>query len=181
MRIIGGRFKGQRPHLPKRMSQTRPTTDFARESLFNILHNRVDWEDLRVLELFAGTGSLGLEALSRGAASVQFVEQHPACVAAIQQTLADWKLSETAQVRRAEVGQFLRQGLREAPFDLILADPPYALAWLTDLPQLILEGGFLAEGGLLVLEHGAKQNFGSHPLFQEERRYGQVRFSFFGL
>ena len=172
MRIISGKYGGRRLSPPKNIS-ARPTTDFAKESLFNLLNNRLDIAGTEVLDLFAGTGGIGIECVSRGAKSVTAVE-----IAHVQQ---NYIISVCRQlginnlrVIRGDVFKFLpTAGL----YDFIFADPPYALEHLPELPDLILP--HLNEDGLAVIEHGNANDFSHHPHFQECRTYGAVHFSFF--
>lgn len=175
MRIISGKFRGRQLTPPKNIS-ARPTTDFAKESLFNLLQNRLDFDGLNVLDLFAGTGGIGLECVSRGAASVTAVE-----LAHTQQNLIINTCKQLGitnlQVIRGDVFKFIKSN--PGRFDLIFADPPYSLESLPTIPNLIFENNLLREGGLFVLEHGDKHNFAALPHFQEMRKYGSVHFSFF--
>ncbi|MCB0431076.1 MAG: 16S rRNA (guanine(966)-N(2))-methyltransferase RsmD [Flavobacteriales bacterium] len=174
MRIIGGKYKGRRFQPPAKLS-LRPTTDFAKESLFNILTNRLDWEQCTCLDLFSGTGSLTYECLSRGAAGAWAVEKNRASVNFIRKTLTD--LNENATVIQEDVLRFLKKPGRE--FDLVLADPPYDLPELAELPELVLNQGWVGADGLFVLEHGADHSFSDVPEFLEMRKYGSVNFSIF--
>ena len=177
MRVISGIYKGRRFDIPRNF-KARPTTDFAKENLFNILANRLDFEEGRVqaLDLFAGTGSISLELLSRGCGQVVSVEKDRDHYAFICQVMRELKAENWWPVR-GDVFKFVRSTNRR--FDFIFADPPYELEHLETLPDLVLEHGLLAPGGLLVLEHGKKNHFEAHPCFQEHRVYGSVNFSFF--
>lgn len=175
MRIISGTYGGRRLSPPKNIT-ARPTTDFAKESLFNLLNNRLDFEGMDMLDLFAGTGGIGIECISRGARSVTAVE-----IAHVQQ---NWIISCCKQlgirnlsVIRGDVFKFLASCRMQ--FDLIFADPPYALEELPTLPDVILKQGILKEGGWLVIEHGKDTDFTNHPNHIETRSYGSVHFSFF--
>ena len=175
MRIISGQWKGRRLNPPKNIT-ARPTTDFAKESLFNLLQNRIQIEGSNVLDLFAGTGSISLECASRGAQDVTAVElahtQQNFIISASKQLGA-----KNLTVVRGDVFKFVPScGTK---FDLIFADPPYQLDKLPTLPDLIFSHDLLAEGGLFVLEHGKSNSFAEHPHFLEERKYGNVHFSFF--
>lgn len=177
MRIISGKYRHRRFEVP-RTFKARPTTDFAKEGLFNILANSyVDFGDApAALDLFAGTGSISLELLSRGCGRVVSVEmdtQHFRFLSHTARELADpaWALL------RADVFRYLQRP--HETFDLIFADPPYALERLTELPALVMQAGVLGSGGLFVLEHGHKQDFSHEPHFVEHRAYGSVNFSFF--
>ena len=175
MRIISGKWKGRRLNPPKNIT-ARPTTDFAKESLFNLLQNRIQIEGSNVLDLFAGTGSISLECASRGAADVTAVElahtQQNYIISASKQLDAD-----NLTVIRGDVFKFIASN--RVKYDLIFADPPYALDKLPTLPDLVFEHEMLAEDGLFVLEHSANNNFAEHPHFLEERKYGNVHFTFF--
>lgn len=175
MRIIGGRLKG-RPVLPPSGYKARPTTDFAREGLFNVLNNMYDFEGLRVLDLFGGTGAVSFEFASRGASPVCCVEMARDHAAFIKREAARLGLSEVVTVR-SNVFDFLP--LCRERFDLVFADPPYALEGLDGLPDKVLGAGILQEGGTFVLEHPGTFSFAAHPAFRKEKSYGKVHFSFF--
>ena len=174
MRIVGGRLRGHRLRAPK--GATRPTTDRTREAIFNLAASRLDLGGARVLDLFAGSGALGLEALSRGAASAAFVEQRGAALATLRDNAASLGLTAQCAFHRADVLRFLQRD-PDAAYDLVLADPPYALEALGRLPDLALP--LLAPDGLLVLEHGADRGFDGHPALETSRRYGQTVVSLF--
>ncbi|MBO6074608.1 MAG: RsmD family RNA methyltransferase [Paludibacteraceae bacterium] len=174
MRIISGKFRGRRLMPPKNIT-ARPTTDFAKESLFNLLTNRLELEGADVLDLFAGTGGIGLECVSRGAREVTAVE-----LAHVQQNfiISTCKQLGITNLRliRGDVFKFLRNNCPK--YDLVFADPPYALDELPTLPSLIVPE-LLKPGGLFVLEHGEQYDFSGHPHFIDLRTYGSVHFSFF--
>lgn len=177
MRIISGKYRHRRFEVP-RTFKARPTTDFAKEGLFNMLANSyVDFDEApAALDLFAGTGSISLELLSRGCSRVVSVEmdtQHFRFLAQTARELADpaWALL------RSDVFRYLQRP--HETFDLIFADPPYALERLPELPALVMQAGVLNSGGLFVLEHGQKQDFSAAPHFVDHRAYGSVNFSFF--
>lgn len=175
MRVITGKYKGRHFTVP-RTFKARPTTDFAKENLFNVLRAYVDFEETRALDLFAGTGSITLELLSRGCPRVVAVERDAAHHAFIQSVLR--ALGDPAgRALRADVLKFIPR-CTEA-FDLVFADPPYALSELPELPDRILNSSLLTEGGLLVLEHGKDHSFDEHPCFVDHRAYGSVNFTFF--
>jgi 16S rRNA (guanine966-N2)-methyltransferase len=154
----------------------RPTTDIAREALFNLLRSRIDLESANVIDLFSGTGFVSYEFCSRGALSVVAVEQNPKCAAFIRQT-AELLGMTTLTVVRTDVFRFLKKPNR--PADLIFADPPYDLSVINEIPDLILSSGILAPEGLLVMEHGPSQSFSAHAQHIETRNYGKVHFTFF--
>lgn len=175
MRIIRGKYGRRRFDVPTNI-KARPTTDFARENLFNVLENRLDFEGLSALDLFAGTGAISFELLSRGCSRVVCVEKHPVqynFILKVQKELADDNLMPV----RGDVFRFVAS-CREG-FDFIFADPPYELAGLETLPDLIFENNLLKEDGLFVLEHGKKNSFEEHPHFVERRVYGSVNFTIF--
>lgn len=180
MRIVSGKY-GKRRFTPPHNFKGRPTTDLAKEGLFNILQNIIDWEETTVLDLFAGTGSIGIEALSRGAKSVRGIEKDPRHVAFIKiiiEELGDTNYS----VQTRDVLKYLHdQQASPTPetYDLIFADPPYDLPALIDLPDRILESQILAPSGLLIIEHPRDISFEAHPRHQATRSYGSVHFSFF--
>jgi 16S rRNA (guanine966-N2)-methyltransferase len=174
MRIVSGKFKGRRIQPPTNIT-ARPTTDFAKEALFNVLNNRVDFEELYVLDLFAGTGSISLEFASRGSASITAVEMSSTQANFIRKISKD--LQVDINLVQVDVFRFLKTC--HTKFDLIFADPPYQLPTLPTLPDLIFEKELLKEEGLLVLEHSSKVSFELHPRFVEHRHYGNVHFSFF--
>ena len=175
MRIITGRYKGRRFDIP-RTFKARPTTDFAKENIFNVLQGYTDFDSKTALDLFAGTGSISLELASRGCQQVVSVEADRDHAAFIRQCFA--KLGADNQLlSRGDVFKFLKT-CRQS-FDFIFADPPYALRELPQIPDLILESTLLRPDGLLVFEHGKDHDFSQHPRFVEHRQYGSVNFSIF--
>ncbi len=174
MRIISGKFRGRRLMPPKNIT-ARPTTDFAKESLFNLLTNRMDLEGADVLDLFAGTGSISLECVSRGAREVTAVELAHTQQNFIIATSKSLGINNLHLIR-GDVFRYLKAcSIR---YDLIFADPPYALEELPTLPSLIVPA-LLKPSGLFVLEHGDQYDFSGHPHFLDLRTYGSVHFSFF--
>ena len=176
MRIIRGKYGRRRFDVPSHI-KARPTTDFARENLFNVLENRIDFEDTNALDLFAGTGAISFELLSRGCNREVCVEKHPTqynFISKVQQQLGD----ENLQVVRGDVFKFVASCGEQ--FDLVFADPPYDLPQLESIPSRVLdENCLLRPGGLFVLEHSRNNDFTTHPWFAEHRVYGSVNFSFF--
>ena len=156
--------------------RARPTTDFAREGLFNILRHQLDFEGLRVLDLFGGTGSISLEFASLGAERIDFVERDQSACAFLSKTKASLGI-DNIRIHRSDVFRFL--GHSSMAFDLVFADPPYQLDSIPEIPGLVMENKILKEGGLFILEHGKKHDFSTHPAFGELRKYGSVHFSFF--
>lgn len=177
MRIIGGKFRSRRIQVPTKL-KARPTTDFAREGLFNILNNIVDWEDSIALDLFSGTGSIALEMVSRGSPKVVSVESENLHWRFICKTKEELNATELFPLK-ADVFKFI-SSCREQ-FDLIFADPPYDLKNIDTIPSLIIENKLLKPNGLLILEHSRKLNFSLFPYFVDERVYGNVHYSFFKL
>lgn len=175
MRIITGKYKGRRFDIPHTF-KARPTTDFAKENIFNVLRGYIDFEDAVALDLFAGTGSISLELLSRGCASVISVEQDRAHARFIRQCTEKLQALEHTLIV-GDAFKFVKSSHR--CFDLIFADPPYQLDTLDTLPDLIFSLPVLSEEGVFVLEHGAAHDFSEHPHFVEHRTYGSVNFSIF--
>jgi 16S rRNA (guanine966-N2)-methyltransferase len=175
MRIISGRFKGRRISSPAKFT-ARPTTDFAKEGLFNLLNNRIDFEDIQVLDLFAGTGSIGIEFISRDCRQVVSVEKDEKHCRFIRGVCEELKI-DNLLINRTDVFKFLQSC--HMKFDLIFADPPYELEQLTKIPDIIFSKDLLENEGLFILEHGSKNKFDSHPNFVFHRNYGNVNFSFF--
>ncbi len=175
MRIISGKYKGRHFDVPRNF-KARPTTDFAKENLFNILTNIIDFEETDALDLFSGTGSISLELLSRGCKQVTSVEIDPLHFAHLKkctQILGDscW------HIVRDDVLRYIRRC--RSSYSLIFADPPYALKELKDIPGIILSGNMLSKDGILVFEHGKDYSFETHPNFFRHIAYGSVNFSFF--
>lgn len=175
MRIIGGSLKGKTIALPQRYA-ARPTTDFAKEGLFNILNNEYEFEGLKVLDLFGGTGAISFEFASRGASRVYCVEMTRENASFIKREAARLGLGNVTMVRD-NVFDFLP--LCTEKFDIVFADPPYALEGLETLPDKVLSAGILHPGCYFILEHGDEHSFASHPALEKERSYGRVHFSFF--
>ena len=177
MRITGGDWRGRRiPEL--KGFQGRPTTDFGREGLFNLLSSRVDLSGLHILDLFSGTGMVSFECLSRGAASVTAVEKVPkACRFAMAQ--AAQLGSDDLHTVCADVWTFLNKPLTQ--FDLVFADPPYDMPRLTSLPEVVRESGVLASGGWFILEHGERVDVSNQEGHMLSRKYGHVHFSLFNF
>ncbi|MCX6252310.1 MAG: 16S rRNA (guanine(966)-N(2))-methyltransferase RsmD [Bacteroidetes bacterium] len=175
MRIIGGKFRGKQIHTPGNLP-VRPTTDFAKEGLFNVLNNLIDFEDLEVLDLFAGTGSISYEFISRGCKEIVAVDIEHKCIKFIIQTAE--KLNPGCMTAlRADVFVFLKQP--QGQFDLVFADPPYELERIDELPGLVFEKKLIRTEGYFVLEHSRNYDFSEVPGFYRHRKYGNVNFSLF--
>jgi len=176
MRIITGKYKGRHFDIP-RTFKARPTTDFAKENIFNVLIQYVDLEEARALDLFSGTGSITLELLSRGCSRVVSVELDRDHHRFICECLKKLEVRDAVLPIMGDVFRFMKTCHQQ--FDFIFADPPYALKELGTLPDLIFQYGLLTSGGLFVLEHGKDHDFTHHPHFVEHRQYGSVNFSLF--
>ncbi|PJI27548.1 RsmD family RNA methyltransferase [Prevotella intermedia] len=175
MRIITGQFKGRHFDIP-RTFKARPTTDFAKENIFNVLNGYIDFDGITALDLFAGTGSISLELVSRGCKEVVSVEKdrdHARFIADCMKKIN----AENDILIRGDVFRFLKSCHQK--FDLVFADPPYALPELDTLPDLVFEHDLLAADGVFVFEHGKHNDFSAHPRFKEHRSYGSVNFSIF--
>ncbi len=177
MRIIGGKYKGRRI-IPPGNLKARPTTDFARESLFNILNNRIDFEEITVLDLFSGTGSISYEFASRGAMEVHLVEKDVRHIAGIRRIINEMGISNIKTIH-IDVRTYLRAC--KIKYDIVFADPPYEINWLKELPDLVFGADVVKEDGFFILEHPKNMSFAGHNLFFEHRNYGGVNFSFFRL
>lgn len=177
MRVITGIYKGRRFEIP-RTFKARPTTDFAKENIFNVINGYLDFDDCTALDLFAGTGSISLELLSRGCSQVVSVEADKEHHAFIRQCLQKIGATNCVPVR-GDVFRFMKSC--HTQFDLIFADPPYTLERLPEVPALIFDNNLLKPGGLLVFEHGKHNDFSDNEHFVEHRAYGSVNFSLFRL
>lgn len=175
MRIISGKYKGKQIR-PPRSFKARPTTDFAKESLFNILANHYDFEDLDVLDLFSGTGSIAYEFASRGARSVVAVELAQPHFRFIQDTCRAMDLEQITPIR-TDAFRYLNKPYQS--FDVIFADPPYDHPELAKLPDLVISTSILIEGGIFILEHPGSFDFSAHQAFSQHRKYGGVNFTMF--
>jgi 16S rRNA (guanine966-N2)-methyltransferase len=175
MRIISGIYRGRRLVPPVNLP-VRPTTDFAKEGLFNVLNNMVDFESIKVLDLFTGTGSIAFEFLSRGAIEVTAVDANHRCIDFIKKT-AETFCATNIKAVRSNSFVFIKHMV--SVYDLIFADPPYDLEGIETLPELIFSSGLLAEYGMLILEHSAGYKFEKNSFFDSHRKYGSVNFSLF--
>jgi 16S rRNA (guanine(966)-N(2))-methyltransferase RsmD len=175
MRIIGGTLRGLRLNPPANLP-VRPTTDMAKEALFNILQHQVEFETLTVLDLFAGTGNITFEFASRDAVQVTSVDRSIHCVNYIRSTAKQHKL-DNIKVFKADVFKYLEAETDR--YDLIFADPPYDLNRIPEIPKIVFDKDLLNANGLLIVEHQSMQNLSNQPNFVEQRRYGHSSFSFF--
>lgn len=176
MRIISGIYGRRRFDVPSSFS-ARPTTDFAKENLFNVINNLADLEGADALDLFAGTGSISFELLSRECKSVTAVEKNNAHAAFITKVAKELK-TESLRLIRGDVFRYLHSAPAQS-FDFIFADPPYALKELPEVPLLVFERDLLRDGGIFVMEHPKTNDFSHLPYFNQHRIYGSVNFSIF--
>lgn len=176
MRIIGGEMGGRRIHPPAKMPNTRPTTDVAKEGLFNIIQNNLELDGMKTLDLFGGTGSISYELASRGVADLTIVEKDPIMFEFIKKTSTDLKI-ENVKVIKMEVFKFIDNCADQ--FDFIFAGPPYALNTIDEIPKKIVEKQLIKPNGWFVLEHTPRNNYEGYPLFVTSRNYGTTIFSIF--
>lgn len=176
MRIISGSHRG-RQVFPAKDFGARPTTDFAKENIFNVLNNYIDIEESHVLDLFSGTGSIGYEFASRGAAEVISVELNYKHFAFIKHTIQELGL-KNMKVYKNDAFLACRK-LNGQKFDIVFADPPYKLERINEIPTAIFDNALLAENGIAIIEHPASVDYSAHPCFSEHREYGSVNFSLF--
>ncbi len=177
MRIISGSLGGLRFTPPKGKFDTRPTTDLAREALFNILDHQYSLKSSRFLDLFGGWGGITFEAVSRGCKDSTVVDRHASCIRFIKDTAERFKVEEYIHFVQSDVEQFLKYEM--TPFDIIFADPPYRWPRLPVLPKWIFDNGLLSPGGVLVVEHDAHTYLEHYPEFTHSKKYGHTVFSFF--
>jgi 16S rRNA (guanine(966)-N(2))-methyltransferase RsmD len=178
MRIITGTLKGRRLKSPT-TDETRPTSDRTKEGMFNVIDARRYFDDLEVLDLFGGSGNLGFEAISRGAAHVTFVDASRASVKIIEENAEHLGVTNQVRVICSQVDSFLSRFAR--PFDLVFADPPYDYPEIDKLIEVVMTGGWLAEGGWLLLEHDKRHNFTDHPNCVFSKPYGRTIVTIFVL
>ena len=174
MRIISGKYNGRQIHAPGNLP-VRPTTDFAKTGLFNILQHKIDFESIAVLDLFCGTGNITYEFASRGCTDITSVDADRRCVRFVKETLE--KLGAKARVLQADVFRFLSSA--DGPYDLVFADPPYELDKTSTIPVLVKNGQLLKEGGWLIIEHPSKTKLESEWEPVEVRTYGNCAFSIY--
>lgn len=177
MRIISGKHKGKTLFAPKSLP-VRPTTDFAKEALFNILSNEFDLEQIEVLDLCSGTGNIAYEFASRGTKKIRCIDQNFNCVSFIKKTCKALGFDQV-EVYKNDIFKYLNK--YDQQFDLIFADPPYDLKTVGKIPELVFEHHLLNKNGWLILEHDRNWNFSDHPHFIEHRTYSSVNFSIFGV
>ena len=175
LRIISGQFRGKRIVAPKKLP-VRPTTDMAKESLFNILNNSFYFDEIKALDLFAGTGNISYELASRGCTEIIAVDSSKLCINFIDKTTDELGTTGLFPVL-SDVMEFLTRDRNS--YDLIFADPPYDFDKYDEIVDHIFEKEMLIEGGLLILEHQTRTDLSHLPNFESSRKYGNVRFSFF--
>ena len=176
MRIIGGQWRGRRINVPSKSWPVRPTTDFAREALFNILDNRLDYENGSALDLFGGTGIHSIELASRGCKDITYVDRYKESVRFMRMFAKEWNMP--LNVVQSDVRKFVSGATRK--WDYVFADPPYDMKDIDTFPGFIMESDILLPDGFFVLEHTSLKVFDKVPAFKEARHYGQSVFSFFG-
>ena len=175
MRIIRGNLQGRKIIAPKNLP-VRPTTDFAKEGLFNFLENTIDFENLKVLDLFSGTGNITYEFASRGAGDITSVDSNFHCVTFIRNTIEKFGL-KNVKVIKNDVFRFL--GFCRESYDLIFADPPYDMVRTELIPEIVFKKELLKKEGFLIVEHSDQTDLSASPRFVEKRMYGKVNFSIF--
>lgn len=176
MRIVSGKFRGKRFIAPKNLP-VRPTTDIAKESLFNILNNYYYFEDIVVLDLFSGIGSISLEMASRGVQDITSVDLNFHCVKFLRESAESIECSDIIHPLRSDVFRFLDNCHQQ--FDIVFADPPYDLEGIENIPAKVYEKNLIKSGGILIVEHGPYTNLSELEHFWYSKTYGNVTFSFF--
>lgn len=176
MRIVGGTHRSRQFHIPDHLG-IRPTTDFAKEALFNILSNRIDFEGKKVLDVFGGSGSISYEFASRGCAEITIIEKNMKSCEFIKKTAKEFRFTNI-KVIKMDVFSYIK--MCSDSFDIIFADPPFKLENIQRIPALVFEKKLLNENGMLIVEHPSGANFTEIKELQETREYGTVNFSIFG-
>ncbi|HXS36144.1 MAG TPA: RsmD family RNA methyltransferase [Flavipsychrobacter sp.] len=176
MRIVGGIFSGRRFSPPARIP-ARPTTEVAKEGLFNTLDNMIDFEGIKTLDLFGGTGSISYELASRGAEDLTLIERDPVTIDFIKKTAKELDITDKLHIIRGDVFKFMKQSIEQ--YDFIFSGPPYALSNIDDLPLFVFEKNMLKPGGIFVLEHTPRNDYQQHPRFLRMKNYGTTVFTFF--
>jgi len=176
VRIIRGILKGKRFATPPNFP-SRPTTDYAKEGLFNVLENELEFEDLKVLDLCSGTGNISFEFVSRGVNHVLSIDSHPRCIQYLKSNVTELGIQEKMQVYKSDCVIYCKNSKEK--FDVIFADPPFNLTFHEELVTMIFEKELLNEDGLLIIEHGKQTNLEHLPNFEKCRTFGNVHFSFF--
>lgn len=177
MRIISGKHKGRKFYPPAKKWPTRPTTDFAKEGLFNILMNQISFEETKMLDLFGGTGNHCYEFISRGCIDATYVDKFGPAVKFVYQIAKELDLEEQIRIVKSDVFRFIKNDPHS--YDYIFAGPPYPLPNLDEIPDELFKTRLLAPEGLFVLEHNPNHDFKEHPNYWKERNYGDTIFAFF--
>lgn len=177
MRIVGGDFSGRRFNPPSGIP-ARPTTDVAKEGLFNTLRNMIDLEGIRTCEIFGGTGNISYELASRGVAELTVIERDQASINFIKKTATELGIADKMKIIRGDVFKFLKSC--RVQYDFIFADPPYALDNMDEIPVIIREQHMLADDGIFIMEHTSRNNYENSPGFIKTKNYGTTIFTFFG-
>lgn len=178
MRIVGGEYKGRRIAVPSNFP-SRPTTDFAKEGLFNVLENQVDLSGLKILDLCSGTGNISLEFLSRGIAEVTAVDSHTNCLKFLQKNANSFGIKDQIITVKSDLISFIKS--TNQTFDIIFADPPFNFDKYSEIINLVFDRDLLKENGVLIVEHSKQKSFDSEHNFSFFRNYGNVTFSFFKI
>ena len=176
MRIVSGVLKGRR-FSPPSSFKARPTTDFAKENIFNVLNNIIDFEDIEVLDLFSGTGSISYEFASRGCSRIVAVENNYKHFKYITKVIQELNLDEQINVIKSCAFRYVKK--TTATFDIVFADPPYDLKEAETLPEEVMKSGILKPDGMFIFEHSDKKSYSHISGFSEVRKYGKVNFSIF--
>jgi 16S rRNA (guanine966-N2)-methyltransferase len=176
MRIVGGEFGGRRFNPPARIP-ARPTTEVAKEGLFNMLNNSMDMEGIKTLDIFGGTGSISYELASRGAADMTLVERDSVTIDFIKKTAQELKITDRLQIIKGDVFKYMKQCTEQ--YNFIFAGPPYALTNIDEIPLLVFEKQLLLPGGIFILEHTPRNDYQQHPHFTRIKNYGTTVFTFF--
>jgi len=177
MRIISGYLKSRRFNPPAGKWPTRPTTDIAKEGLYNILQNQIDFESAVFLDLFGGTGSHCYEFISRGCMDATYVDRHRPAVEYVRSMAAQLEIEDRLTIHQDDVFRYLKGNTKS--FSVVFAGPPYAMKRIPEIPDIILSGTLLKPDGLFILEHNADHHFTHHPAIVDSRNYGDTWFSFF--
>ena len=177
MRIISGKFGGRKFYPPADKWPTRPTTDISKEGLFNVLNNRLDWEEVKMLDLFGGTGNHCYEFISRWCIDATYVDQFMGCIKFVQEVSEKLNIENELRIVRSDVFRFIAS--TKEKYDYIFAGPPYPLPNIPEIPDLIFEKQLLATDGLFVLETNADYKFENHARFKQLKKYGTTLFWFF--
>ncbi|MCT4623936.1 MAG: 16S rRNA (guanine(966)-N(2))-methyltransferase RsmD [Schleiferiaceae bacterium] len=178
MRIVSGKFKGRHIKTPKNLP-VRPTTDYGKESLFNILNNWYYFDELSVLDLFAGTGNISFEFASRGTQRIVSIDANKNCVGFIEQMIEELDIADVLSANRMDAMEYVE--LTTEKFNVIFADPPYDYDGYPKMIETVFSRELLKENGTLIMEHDRRNDFSEHPYFEDSRKYGNVNYSFFSV